>query len=77
MSAQIQAIFRRPGRPEPRRYADSDASSDMEAGLSDVELEEQRTARIARKEDELAGREERERRLAKERSKKERMKGEA
>jgi len=42
-----------------------------------VELEEQRTARIARKEDELAGREERERRLAKERSKKERMKGEA
>lgn len=77
VSAQIQALFRRPGGA-PRRYADEysdDGSSDMEAGIDDVEQEERRTAAIARREDELAEREEKERRLAKERAKKERMKG--
>ena len=69
-------MFRRPGRPPLRPVAHSDdGSSDMEAGLSDVEEEESRAARIARKEDEAAEREERERRLAKERAKRERMKG--
>ncbi|KAK8864365.1 hypothetical protein IAR55_001612 [Kwoniella newhampshirensis] len=79
VSAEIQALFRRPGRPPPpphRRgygYDDddiSDGSSDMEAGLSDVELEERRAARIARKEDEQAEREERERKARKEALKK-------
>ncbi|WVQ99332.1 hypothetical protein IAU59_006464 [Kwoniella sp. CBS 9459] len=76
VSAEIQAMFRRPGRaPLPsRRYQDDisdDGSSDMEAGLSDVEVEERRAARIARREDEEAEREERERKLAKEKRKKE------
>ncbi|OCF36672.1 hypothetical protein I316_01268 [Kwoniella heveanensis BCC8398] len=76
VSAEIQAMFRRPGRPPlpSRGYADDisdDGSSDMEAGLSDVEVEERRAARIARREDEEAEREERERKLAKEKRKKE------
>ncbi|WVF71525.1 hypothetical protein IAT40_006332 [Kwoniella sp. CBS 6097] len=76
VSAEIQAMFRRPGRPPlpSRRYEDDisdDGSSDMEAGLSDVEVEEKRAARIARREDEEAEREERERKLAKEKRKKE------
>ncbi|WVR06991.1 hypothetical protein IAU60_004029 [Kwoniella sp. DSM 27419] len=76
VSAEIQAMFRRPGRPAAR-YVDemSDGSSDMEAGLSDVEVEERRAARIARKEDELAEREERLRKEAKEKRKKEMMRG--
>nr|XP_019046252.1 hypothetical protein I302_04993 [Kwoniella bestiolae CBS 10118]OCF25182.1 hypothetical protein I302_04993 [Kwoniella bestiolae CBS 10118] len=71
---EIQKLFRRPGAPVKQRYADefSDSGSeDMEAGMSDVEEEERRTARIARREDELAEREEREHRLAKMRRKKE------
>lgn len=80
VSAEIQALFRRPGRPPPSRksgYDDdlSDGSSDMEAGLSDVELEESRAARIARKEDEAAEREERERKARKEALKKQKMRG--
>ncbi len=47
----------------------------MEAGLEDVEAEERRTAKIARLEDEKAEREERERKFAKERAKKEKIKG--
>ena len=77
VSAQIQAMFRRPGGA-PRRYVDEysdDGSSDMEAGIDDVEQEERRTAAIARREDEIAEREEKERRLAKERAKKEKVKG--
>lgn len=77
ISAEIQALFRRPGRPQPK-YADefSDASSDdMEAGLSDVEVEERRAAKIARLEDEAAEREEREHKLRKEALKKQRLKG--
>ncbi|WRT66304.1 uncharacterized protein IL334_003258 [Kwoniella shivajii] len=72
VSAQIQALFRRPGAA-PKRYNDqfSDDESDMEAGLSDVEEEERRTARIARLEDERAEKEEREHKLAKEKRKKE------
>ncbi|WWD17337.1 hypothetical protein CI109_101778 [Kwoniella shandongensis] len=78
VSAEIQALFRRPGRPPPRTsgYDDlSDGSSDMEAALSDVELEERRAARIARKEDEAAEREERERKARKEALKKQKMRG--
>lgn len=71
VSATIQALFRRPGA-KPPKYADSDASSDMEAGMSDVEEEERRAARIARREDELAEKEEREHRERKERMKRER-----
>ncbi|WVN88269.1 uncharacterized protein L203_103471 [Cryptococcus depauperatus CBS 7841] len=76
ISAEIQALFRRPGRPGPK-YMDefSDGSSDMEAGLSDVEVEERRAARIARLEDEAAEREEREHRAKKEARKKLMMKG--
>jgi protein SPT2 len=44
----------------------------MEAGLSDVEEEEQRALRVARREDELAEREERERKARKEKLRKER-----
>ena len=43
--------------------------------MSDVEAEERKAANIARKEDERAEREERERKLAKERAKKGREKG--
>jgi protein SPT2 len=75
VSATIQSLFRRPGAPT-QRYFDEDeesgGSSDMEAGLSDVEKEEERARRIARKEDEEAEREEREHRLVKERMRKER-----
>ncbi|ORX36693.1 hypothetical protein BD324DRAFT_461581 [Kockovaella imperatae] len=66
ISAEIQALFRRPGQTR-KEYDDySDGSSDMEAGLSDVEEEELQAARIARREDELAEREEAERRRRKE-----------
>jgi protein SPT2 len=71
----IQELFRRPDRPPPRRvYSDEDSGSgsDMEAGLSDVEEEEQRALRVARREDELAEREERERKARKEKLRKER-----
>lgn len=77
ISAEIQALFRRPGRSGPK-YADdfSDASSDdMEAGLSDVEIEERRAAKIARLEDEAAEKEEREHKLRKEALKKQKLKG--
>ncbi|ORY34043.1 hypothetical protein BCR39DRAFT_556833 [Naematelia encephala] len=75
ISAEIQALFRRPDRPAPKRmdWSDDD-SDDMEAGLSDVEAEERRTAKIARLEDEAAEREERMRREDKERRKRERDK---
>jgi protein SPT2 len=75
VSAMIQELFRRPDRPPPRRvYSDeeSGSGSDMEAGLSDVEEEEQRALRVARREDELAEREERERKARKEKLRKER-----
>ena len=76
VSAMIQEMFRRPGRPDgvsgSRKEVYSDSESDMEAGLSDVEEEEQRAVRIARREDELAEREERERKARKERLKRER-----
>lgn len=79
ISATIQALFRRPGAgaPPPRRYADSDddGSDDMEAGYSDVELEERRTTKIARKEDEEALKEEERRRKEKERWRRERASG--
>ncbi|WWC89389.1 uncharacterized protein L201_004312 [Kwoniella dendrophila CBS 6074] len=73
--AEIQNLFRRPGAAPPRRryedeFSDS-GSEDMEAGLSDVEEEERRTARIARREDELAEKQEREHKLAKLKKKKE------
>jgi protein SPT2 len=67
----IQEIFKRPGQ-QKRVYADSESDTDMEAGLSDVEEEEMRAIRIARREDELADREERERRVRKEKLKRER-----
>jgi len=70
----IQELFRRPGgQGGPRKavYSDSE-SDDMEAGLSDVEEEEQRAIRIARREDELAEREERERKARKEKLRRER-----
>lgn len=72
VSATIQSMFRRPGAAA-RRYDDveSEGSSEMEAGLSDVEAEEERARRIARREDEQAEREEREHRLMKERRKRE------
>jgi protein SPT2 len=47
----------------------------MEAGLSDVEQEERRAIMIARREDELAEREERERKARKEKMRKERERG--
>ncbi|ODN79828.1 hypothetical protein L202_03722 [Cryptococcus amylolentus CBS 6039] len=77
ISAEIQALFRRPGAAPQRRYDDdfSDASSDMEAGMDDVESEERRAARAARLEDQAAEREEREHRARKEALKKQRMKG--
>lgn len=77
ISSMIQDIFRRPGRPAlPQRDidSDSDGSDDMEAGYSDVQEEERRAIAIARREDEIAEREERERRERKERLKKERAK---
>ncbi|WVQ72563.1 hypothetical protein IAR50_002121 [Cryptococcus sp. DSM 104548] len=76
ISAEIQALFRRPGGAPQRRYDDdfSDSSSDMEAGLEDVEGEERKAARAARMEDEAAEREEREHRARKEALKKQRMK---
>ncbi|WWC61815.1 uncharacterized protein I303_104400 [Kwoniella dejecticola CBS 10117] len=62
ISSTIRDMFRRPGgHAPPRRYQDdfSDSGSeDMEAGLTDVEEEERRAARIARREDELAEQEE-------------------
>lgn len=79
ISATIQALFRRPGAgaPPPRRYADSDeeGSDDMEAGYSDVELEERRTTQIARREDEEALKEEERRKREKERWRRERAGG--
>ena len=66
VSREIQAMFARPGR---RVVDDDEASSDMEAGLSDVEAEERRAGKIARREDERAEKEERERREAKARMK--------
>lgn len=74
VSAMIQELFRRPGGQGGQRkavYSDSE-SDDMEAGLSDVEEEEQRAIRIARREDELAEREERERKARKEKLRRER-----
>lgn len=74
VSAQIQAMFRRPGAAQ-RRYDDySDDDSDMEAGLDDVEEEDRRAAAIARREDRLAEEEEKARRLAKEKAKRDRLK---
>ncbi|WWC70264.1 uncharacterized protein I206_104214 [Kwoniella pini CBS 10737] len=76
----IQDLFRRPGA-RPTRYQDefSDSGSeDMEAGLTDVEEEERRAARIARREDELAELEEkrhREEKLKKKREAERRAKG--
>jgi protein SPT2 len=68
VSAMIQGMFSR-GRPL-QQYADDDSDgSDMEAGLSDVEMEEKRALRIARREDDEAEREENVRREAKERMK--------
>ncbi|TYJ55676.1 hypothetical protein B9479_003579 [Cryptococcus floricola] len=77
ISAEIQALFRRPGGAPQRRYDDdlSDASSDMEAGMDDVEGEERKAARAARLEDQAAEREEREHRARKEALKRQRMKG--
>lgn len=72
VSAMIQEMFGR-GRA-PRRY-DDDSGSDMEAGLSDVEMEEKRALKIARREDELAEKEENARREAKERARRERERG--
>ena len=73
VSAMIQELFRRPDRPPPRPvYSDEESGSDMEAGLSDVEEEEQRALRVARREDELAEREERERKARKEKLRRER-----
>jgi protein SPT2 len=75
VSAQIQAMFRRPGAA-PRRYDEySDDDSDMEAGLDDVEEEDRRAAAIARREDRLAEEEEKARKMAKEKAKRERLKG--
>jgi hypothetical protein len=67
-------MFRRPGAA-PKRYDDvySDEDSDMEAGLDDVEMEERRTAAIARREDMLAEQEEKAKRAAKEKAKRERL----
>jgi protein SPT2 len=56
-------------------YSDEESGSDMEAGLSDVEEEEKRAIRIARREDELAETEERERRARKEKLRLERERG--
>lgn len=75
ISAQIQAMFRRPGAAQRRYQDDFSDDSDMEAGLSDVEQEERRTAAIARREDLLAEEEEKARKLAKEKAKRERLKG--
>jgi protein SPT2 len=61
-------MFRRPDRGPVREY-DDDSGSDMEAGLSDVEMEEKRALKIARREDEEAEREENARREAKEKMK--------
>jgi protein SPT2 len=72
VSAMIQELFKRPGQPQKRVYSDSESDTDMEAGLSDVEEEEQRAIRIARREDELAEREERERKARKEKLRRER-----
>lgn len=70
----IQGMFSR-GRG-PRRYEDDFSDgSDMEAGLSDIDSEEKRAAKIARLEDEKEERAEAERRAAKERAR--RMKGRA
>lgn len=53
VSAEIRAMFARPGRAPPRAgwESDEEGSDDMEAGLSDLEEEERRAARIARLED--------------------------
>ncbi|CAL5385253.1 unnamed protein product [Camellia sinensis] len=44
----IRSMF----RYNPRKFADEDDDSDMEANYEDIMREEQRSARIARKEDE-------------------------
>lgn len=77
ISSMIQDMFRRPGRPATaRNQYDSDSEgSDMEAGLSDVEEEERRAVYIARREDELAEKEERARKEKKDRMKREREMG--
>lgn len=68
VSALIQGMFNR-GRPQQRRYDDDSDGSDMEAGLSDIDSEEKRAAKIARREDQEEERLEAERRAAKERAK--------
>ena len=69
ISAEIQALFRRPGAAPARRYNDNDSESgiesDMEAGFSDVEEEELRAGQIARREDMLAEKDEAERKRKK------------
>ncbi|KLT44894.1 hypothetical protein CC85DRAFT_310925 [Cutaneotrichosporon oleaginosum] len=70
VSALIQGMFSR-GRPQ-RRYDDESDGSDMEAGLSDIDSEEKRAAKIARREDMEEERLEAERRAAKERAKRQR-----
>lgn len=68
VSAMIRGMFNR-GRSQ-RTYDDySDEGSDMEAGLSDIDSEEKRAAKIARLEDAKEERAEAERRAAKERAK--------
>ena len=71
---RYKLCFRRPGAGPVRRYQDSDSGSgsDMEAGLSDVEQEEMRAGRIARKEDLIAEKEEEERKRMKEATKRQR-----
>lgn len=69
VSAMIQGMFSRDGAP--RRYDDDYSDgSDMEAGLSDIDSEEKRAAKLARREDLEEERKEAERRAAKERAKK-------
>ena len=79
ISAQIQDLFRRPGRgpPRPVVYSDDESDSDMEAGVTDMEAEERAAARIARLEDEMEERKERERKEAKERMKRIKATGKA
>lgn len=67
VSALIQGMFNR-GRSK-RQYHDESDGSDMEAGLSDIDSEEKRAAKIARREDQEEERLEAERRAAKERAK--------
>ncbi|BEJ16450.1 hypothetical protein CspHIS471_0510550 [Cutaneotrichosporon sp. HIS471] len=67
VSQLIQGMFSR-GRPQQRYDNDSDGS-DMEAGMSDIDSEEKRAAKIARREDAEEERLEAQRREAKERAK--------